>query len=72
AFDSVPMGVVFEDLEHRFSLRIEAPESIRRMDVSYWRAAPLEIGDVLADLADVVAADLRQTANGYQVYQSER
>ncbi len=72
AFDSVPMGVVFEDLEHRFNLRIKAPQSIRRMDVSYWRAAPLEIGDVLADLADVVAADLRRTANGYEVYHAER
>ena len=72
AFDSVPMGVVFESLEQRFGLRIKAPESIRRMDVSYWRAAPLEIGDVLADLADVVSADLRRTANGYEVYQADR
>lgn len=72
AFDSVPMGVVFEDLERRFDLRIKAPESIRRMDVSYWRAAPLEIGDVLADLADVVSADLRRTANGFEVYQADR
>jgi ferric-dicitrate binding protein FerR (iron transport regulator) len=72
AFDAVPMGVVFKELEQRFGVRIKATESIRRMDVSYWRAAPLEIGAVLADLADVVAADLRRTANGYEIYQAER
>lgn len=72
AFDSVPMGVVFAELERRYQVRIDSPVSIDRLDVSYWRESPMGISDVLADLADVVDAEIRQTANGYQVYRNDR
>lgn len=72
AFDSVPMGVVFAELERRYQIRIDSPVSIDRLDVSYWRESPVGISDVLADLADVVDAEIRQTANGYQVYRNDR
>ncbi|NNE70008.1 MAG: hypothetical protein HKN29_06550 [Rhodothermales bacterium] len=72
AFDSVPMGVVFAELERRYDIRIEAPMSIARLEVSYWHQTPGTAAEVLSDLADVVDAEIRPTANGFQVYRNDR
>ncbi|MBO6577392.1 MAG: FecR domain-containing protein [Rhodothermales bacterium] len=72
AFDGVALGGVFEELERRFDLRIDATEAISRIEVNYWRETTIGIDQILADLADAVGAEIRPTANGFEVYQSER
>ncbi|MFT5144438.1 MAG: ferric-dicitrate binding protein FerR (iron transport regulator) [Rhodothermales bacterium] len=69
AFDSVPMGAIFDEVERLFGVGVSAPESIRRLEVSYWRESPADAGSVLADLADAIDVEVRRTANGFQVYQ---
>jgi transmembrane sensor len=71
AFDAVPMGAIFDEVERLFDVGVAAPEAIRRIEVSYWRESPADAGSVLADLADAIDVQVRRTANGFQVYQPD-
>ncbi len=71
AFSNEPMGVVFDELERRYDLEIDASPAIRSVLVSYWRESNVGVDEMLADLADVVDVNFRRTVAGYKLFETD-
>lgn len=69
AFQNEPLGALFDELERRFAVHIEAPAALRARPFSYFRQHVPDAESVLRDLAQMQACAYRATDDGFAVYQ---
>ncbi|HMB90081.1 MAG TPA: FecR domain-containing protein [Rhodothermales bacterium] len=64
-----PLGVMFDEIEHRFNLTIEVPPSIRARRQNFIKHEVESAESLLSDLCQSVKLRYRPTANGYEVFE---
>ncbi len=68
AFQNQPLGVLFDELERRFGIDIQADEALRVRPYSYFKQRILDAEAVLEDLSQMTGLRYRKTDDGYAVF----
>lgn len=68
AFNGQPFGVIFDEIERRFDVTIDAPRDLRSEPYTVYLHNPASAEAVISTIAQAHGLRYRATANGYQVY----
>lgn len=68
AFTDQPFALIFDEIERRFDVEIEAPDDLLARSFSFYVNSPGSAESVLADLARAEGFRYRPTSRGYEVY----
>ncbi|MEX0820702.1 MAG: FecR domain-containing protein [Rhodothermales bacterium] len=68
AFNGQPFGVIFDEIERRFDVEIDAPLDLRSEPYTVYLHDPGSAEEVISTIAQAHGLRYRATANGYQVY----
>lgn len=68
AFSDQPFKIIFEEIERRFDVEIEASDDITSESFSFYVNAPKSAESVIADLARAEGLRYRSTSQGYEIY----
>jgi ferric-dicitrate binding protein FerR (iron transport regulator) len=69
AFQNVPFGTIFADLERRFDLQIQASTPLKNRPFVYFKQQPVSAQLVLGELTQAAGLRYRATAQGFEVYE---
>ena len=68
-FYNQPLGVMFDEIEHRFDLTINAPPSIRAQRHNFAKHKVESAESLLSDLCQSINLRYRATSNGFEVFE---
>lgn len=68
AFSDQPFSLIFQEIERRYDVEIEAAENILNRSFSYYVHDPKSAANVISDLVTAEGLRYRKTSQGFEVY----